>query len=297
MASDSLPSPLQAPDRVVRVTEKPAGIGFSDFLERIPPGSWVDVANLTARYEHRGPCIREDDIRVYCGDPHCLGDRNFESQFGTMSLEANASVFKNLSYRCRDCRSFTKAFSLWIRSDAKAGNASICKLGEHPSFGPPLTPRILKLLESDKDELRKGYDSERQGLGVGAFSYYRRVVENQKKRIIEQIIRVAKIVNAGNDVIADLEKARDESQFSKSIDEIKHGIPQTLLVDGHDPLMLLHDALSDGMHARTDAECLELASGIRIVLTDLADRIDQALKDDKELKGAIGRLLKRKASA
>jgi hypothetical protein len=67
-----------------------------------------------------------------------------------------------------------------------------------------------------------------------------------------------------------------------------------LLIDGHNPLTLLHTALSEGLHAQSDEDCLEFASDIRVVMTELADRISQALKDEAELKSAISRLLSRK---
>jgi hypothetical protein len=76
------------------------------------------------------------------------------------------------------------------------------------------------------------------------------------------------------------------------VESVKAAIPDALLIDGHNPLTLLHKALSAGMHAQTDEECLEIASSIRIVLTELADRLGRILRDDAELKAAVGRLLK-----
>jgi len=43
-----------------------------------------------------------------------------------------------------------------------------------------------------------------------------------------------------------------------------------------------------------DAICLELAHSIRIVLTELAERMSQVLKDQAELNEAVNRLLNRK---
>jgi hypothetical protein len=72
-------------------------------------------------------------------------------------------------------------------------------------------------------------------------------------------------------------------------------IPEAILIDRHNPLTLLHSALSEGLHAQTDEECLELATSIRVVLTELADRISVALKEEAELKTAVNRLLNRKS--
>ena len=46
------------------------------------------------------------------------------------------------------------------------------------------------------------------------------------------------------------------------------------------------------MHNETDDVCLELASSIREVLTELCERMETALKDEAELKKAVSTLLK-----
>jgi hypothetical protein len=41
----------------------------------------------------------------------------------------------------------------------------------------------------------------------------------------------------------------------------------------------------------TDEQCLELATSIRLVLSELAERIANMLKEKAELSKAVGRLL------
>lgn len=108
---------------------------------------------------------------------------------------------------------------------------------------------------------------------------------------LEEIIRVAKKIGAKPDALKALEAAAKEQQFSKSIQLAKDSIPESLLIDGHNPLLLLHRALSVGLHNLTDEECLGRARSIRLVLTELAERIGQVLKDTAELKEAINHLL------
>ena len=69
-------------------------------------------------------------------------------------------------------------------------------------------------------------------------------------------------------------------------------LPQVLLINGQNPLTLLHSALSEGLHAKTDEHCLVLAHAVRVVLTELSDRLSQALKDEAELRSAISLLTK-----
>jgi hypothetical protein len=81
----------------------------------------------------------------------------------------------------------------------------------------------------------------------------------KRNAIIDQIVRVSKKLKLPDDLVEVLSKAKSETQFSKSVEAIKDGIPQVLFIDGHNPLTLLHSALSKGLHAETDLACLEAA--------------------------------------
>jgi hypothetical protein len=169
----------------------------------------------------------------------------------------------------------------------------IHKYGELPPFGPPTPARLLRILgPAEKDYYLKGRRAENQGMGVGAFAYYRRVVENQKNRLFDEIIRVATQIGASAEMLDDLKDAKNQTQFSTAVNAVKHGIPPALLFDGHNPLALLHTALSNGLHAHTDEECLASATSIRVVLAELSDRLGYVLQERSELKAAVSRLMK-----
>ena len=53
--------------------------------------------------------------------------------------------------------------------------------------------------------------------GIGqVYTYYRRVVEKQKNRLIDEIIRVVnKVEDSPDDIVADLVKAKETFQFSQ----------------------------------------------------------------------------------
>jgi hypothetical protein len=59
-------------------------------------------------------------------------------------------------------------------------------------------------------------------------------------------------------------------------------------------MALLHTALSDGLHARTDEECLMAAHDVRVVLAELAERMGQAMKKEGELSTSVTRLTKKR---
>ncbi|MBB3176248.1 hypothetical protein [Variovorax sp. Sphag1AA] len=168
------------------------------------------------------------------------------------------------------------------------------KFGERPQFGPPTPARVTTLVGSARDYYFKGTRSENQGLGIAAFAYYRRVVEDRKAEIFAEIRRVASKLGGSTELLAELDAAAKEQQFSAAVAMVKHGIPASLMINGHNPLTLLHAALSEGLHAQTDAECLELATSIRVVLTDFVERVGNALRDEAALTAAVSRLMSKR---
>ena len=79
----------------------------------------------------------------------------------------------------------------------------------------------MNLLGKERENFLKGRCCENQGLGVGAFTYYRRVVENQKDKIIGEIIKVSQKLNVGNVQLKKLNSALSENQFTNAINLAK----------------------------------------------------------------------------
>ncbi len=199
------------------------------------------------------------------------------------------------TYLCSNCRKTKKIFSLAAKINSEKSDSGQCyKFGELPVYGPPTPSRLIKLIGPDRELFLKGRRCENQGLGIGAFVYYRRVVDNQKNRLLDEIIKVSKKLNVETDIIAILEAAKAETQFSKAFDSVKNAIPQALLINGHNPLTLLYSALSDGLHDQSDEHCLEIASSVRVILGELSERLAQALKDEAELNNALSKLMRKK---
>ncbi len=95
--------------------------------------------------------------------------------------------------------------------------------------------------------------------------------------------------------IALLQKAQSERQFSKAIDLLRDvsAIPPVLLIDGHNPLALLHDALSEGIHALSDSDCLARAQDAELILCEIAERTQIALTERKAVKAALASIMQR----
>lgn len=272
--------------------EKSNGMMFSDFLEKTPPTERAFINEIIKTdHDTYNRHLDRPQIQLHCTSKVCNGERFFVSNRPVRISSDNRYYY--LEYFCANCRSSYKVFSLMVEVVDNQPSAFCSKLGEFPLYGPPTPSRLIKLIGPDRETFLKGRRCENQGLGIGAFIYYRRVVENQKDRILDEIIKVSEKMPNSIAVVETLNQAKSETQFSKSLKNVK--VPDTLLVNGHNPLTLLHSALSQGLHTQSDEECLEIASSVRIMLIELSDRIDQALKDEEGLKRAITKLLERKS--
>jgi len=239
----------------------------------------------SAYYELEAP-----QIKLHCIHEECKGERYFRLLEGNRRISELKDAEFFLTYVCSNCLKAIKKYSLYI-VPLESANAECYKFGEYPPFGPPTPPRLLRLFGDDRETFLKGRRCEIQGLGIGAFSYYRRVVENQKDRIFGELIRVSEKLNASQITLDALNRAKQETQFSKAVSLVKDAIPAALMINGHNPITLLHSALSIGIHAQTDEQCLESAHDVRIVLAELAERLGNAMKDHAELNSAVQRLL------
>lgn len=263
-----------------------------EFLERTPPGVKVHVTDLIKQDRLGNARVATPEIELHCET--CGGPRYFFSAEGGVEPDRNGTD-DFLQYRCRNCRKSFKTFAVTCMYDTEANMWIESKYGEAPAFGPPTPARAITLIGPDREQFLKGRRCENQGLGVGAFVYYRRVVENQKNRIFDEILRVSQHLSADPALTAEIEAAKKEVQFTKAVDTIRHALPQSLLINGHNPLTLLYSALSSGVHELSDEQCLELATSVRVVLIEFSERLGLAMKDEAELNEAVSKLASRGA--
>lgn len=267
--------------------------GMSDLLVDMPPNSVVALEDaVIGEWQYS---LNLPDLQLYCTASSCR--RPMIHSCGSSLSPNQGEVYRGfLKYKCNHCRERQYVFAITTRYDKDNDVVVATKVGQVPGFGPPLSDKMLVLTGADREVFLKGRRSENQGLGIGAFAYYRRVVENQRGRILDLILSTAEKLGLDQSVLEAFEQAKQETQFTKSVELVKDVFPDSLrLTGGHNPLTLLHSALSDGLHAQSDEDCLKYASAIRVVLTALAERVDRVLSDEKEVEEALKTLLHRPA--
>lgn len=263
-----------------------------EFLRDIPPTKSAIVAcNIIPNSRIQGTFnIQLSELFMHCDE--CEGERYFTGKYSEqLYLNSNQNIY--IHFTCKNCSRYKKVYAVAVKITSTE-RCEIYKYGEQPSFGPPTPSKVFNLIGDDRGLYLIGRRAESQGMGIGAFTYYRRVLENQKNRIIDEIIKVLLKYDSEQNIVDQFEKAKVETQFSKAIEAIKDTLPKILFIDNHNPLNLLHTALSNGIHSQNDEECLELATSIRVLLFELSERINVVLKEKKELKEAVSKLLKPK---
>lgn len=295
-------------------------VSLKEFFEKTPPGKYQKIqlnfsftigplslgnpgiSNTNPRAKHQREFLMElPDLTLHCEAESCNGLRVFKpvDKIGIATFK-NSQFLKFLTFLCRNCQKMAKTYSFKgnILQDPPKVVAhfvvlgKIRKFGEEPGFGPPTLPRVNTLIGPERDYFFKGRQAESQGLGIAAFAYYRRVVESQKDRIFDEIIKIVRKTNNSQALLDELESAKRQTQFSAAVDQIKHGIPSILNIENKKPLKLLHSALSQHLHDESDEDCLEIATDIRTVLFELAERLHLASKDDSALQESVKRLSK-----
>jgi len=181
-----------------------------------------------------------------------------------------------LQYRCESCQEFERYFYLFVNKDLN----EVYKVGQYPEWEIKMDKNVEAVLKRHSKTYRKGLVCESQGYGIGAFAYYRRIVEE----IIDELL----------DSISDLIDEENRTKYLEALSEtkktrvtqekiflVKDLLPSILRPDGMNPLGVLHSELSGGLHSESDEECLEKANHVKSVLTFL---INQVLKSKAEAK-------------
>jgi hypothetical protein len=273
---------------------------FKEFLETSPPDIEVIVTNrASGPYQNRGfdPAffrVLAPELDLHCET--CGGTRTFKCVTEYFTSLNVGGVFQELDYECKNCKDgdkFSKRFCLAIIGEGKDG--PVQKIGEYPAYNPVTSRKVFDLIgENHRELFLKGRRAELRGLGIGAFAYYRRIVDDQKNIIIDRLAKVAERLGASEATLKIFASAKAQDQFSSAIREIKDALPSALFIAGQNPLTILYEVLSDGIHDLSDQECLTHARTVRTLLIALADRISEIMKDEAKVVEAIGAFLNRK---
>lgn len=194
-----------------------------------------------------------------------------------------------LSYLCASCKGFFRFF--FIEIDPQLNY--FMKIGQFPAWEISIPKDIQKILKDYSIFYRKGLINENNGNGIGAYAYYRRIIEG----IIVKLLNLIPDLMSG-DERETYEKALENIKLKKNVsDKIKivmDLIPPILKPNNEfNPLKILYDILSKGLHEKSEEECLEDAESIRTCMIFLIETILKQQKEKQEFTEKMRKLLKK----
>jgi hypothetical protein len=257
-----------------------------EVLERSPSYQWLEADLDQAAKTH---AFALPTFSAYCGQ--CKAQRSFGSggrSWGGESVNDVSIKGKTLAAICVciHCHQFWRGYVLRFHEDG----TRVMKAGQYPPWDLSIDRRLAKILGENEATFKKGYVCEAQGFGMGAYAYYRRIVETIIDELLASIGSL--IEGADNEMYKQaLERVKTTRQTDEKIRLVKDLLPASLKPDGHNPLGVLHHALSEGIHELSEDECLNQAGRIRAVLVFLVDQVQHAKDAKSEFTEAMRKLL------
>lgn len=193
-------------------------------------------------------------LTLYCES--CKKDTFWEAYF--YDGENNKSGFNEKVYKCRNCGLNTTRYYFYWKIEAQATEFS--KVGQYPELDERVSEALETALTTEDLKLYKNALRLRNfNLGIAAVAYMRRVVENRMNDMLDVLYEVARTHNAPAEILARHGEMRNEKRFAAKIDYAGDLVPKNLRPDGHaNPIAVLHELASDGLHAKSDAECVDI---------------------------------------
>jgi len=180
-----------------------------------------------------------------------------------------------------------------LKFDADNNGEYVAKVGQDPSWEITLDKNLENELGEYSILYKNGLMCESQSYGIGAFAYYRRMVEQIIEKLLADIPQL--MTDEEREKYLDaLKQVKEAKNAEEKIGLVKDLLPSNLRPGGMNPLRILHGALSTGIHTDTDEECTQRAQQIRTALVYLVNRILTVNTADAEYTDAMKKILERK---
>jgi hypothetical protein len=207
-----------------------------------------------------------------------------------------------LRYLCVDCEEDSVVFVVSTEVEKKTERAypgpnvtrtiasDTWKVGQLPQPSVSVAPRLEKHLGDDAELYRKGLTCLNEGFGIGAVSYFRRVVENKTNELIDVVAELAAAEGVPDDQVKRLRSAKDEKAYEKKLKVAAPLVPTSLRPGGVNPLAELYRLLSLGLHGRTEDECVQIADDLRSIFEYVFERLRAQFEDHRSFTEKITKI-------
>ena len=197
----------------------------------------------------------------------------------------------SFSFACTGCQRSSHLFFVEVNVDQNW----VRKVGQVPPWSISVSPELEEELGGDAEVYKRALVCLSQGFGLGACAYLRRFLENQVNPLLDLLIQVILEEGGTEEDVAQVRKVREGKAFDAKLEIAYQVAPASLQVSGSNPLKIVHDILSVGVHRLSEEECVQAASEASTALTYVVRELSRRREARREfvrgVKGLQGKQL------
>ncbi len=234
-------------------------------------------------------------IRMFCSNGKCGYETLWE--LSDNKLYFGRAFISQKRYLCRNCGDNAVHYC-FIWQEQKTSNLFV-KVGQYPELEERIPEALAHALDGDDLKLYKNALRMRNfNLGVAAVSYMRRIIENRMNDMLEILHESAIAHNAPAELLTRHEAMRKEKRFSDKIDYAGELLPSSLRPPGKpNPMAILHELASEGLHAKSDAECVDIFDSCRRTFEYVFGKVRIETEDARNFVKGMADLAEKKAKS
>jgi hypothetical protein len=192
-----------------------------------------------------------------------------------------------LQYICSAC--LLTPFLCWV--EVSQVKNWIQKIGQYPPWDISIPRDVEKALgDSDTVLLKHALASLRETYGIGACIYLRRVLENQLNRLLEVCLESRIAEKAPPEELEFIRRTINTVVAEEKIRLISKTAASAIPTFASNPIKITYVKLSDGLHNKSDAECVDIAQAAHGVLIRLLVDLKKEQENQQEYKKNIQKL-------
>jgi len=182
----------------------------------------------------------------------------------------------------------SKEFQLIDETKENHPKIFIEKIGIFPPNQIHLDKSIKKYFDRETENLYfKALKSYNENLGIASFAYFRRIIEKELINILNDIAELEASNPKLKKMISEYKNTKKAYSIYENIFEF---LPVSLKSLGENPLKLLYQQTSEGLHSISDKKCLERAENINMILKFVIKKIQEETSEILDIRNAIKNL-------
>jgi hypothetical protein len=214
----------------------------------------------------------------------CLAERPFHDKISRHSFITSigptvvSTGIRRYEFLCTGCN--TERFECWVEINKESD--WVRKVGQAPPWSIDIPSELEKELGDDAKLYKKALALMSQSYGMGACAYLRRMIENQINPILKIIYEIEKINGVSEENLQKITDAINSKNFTPKIEMAYALLPPSIIVDGENPVKLIHDQLSIGIHSLDEDQAMEVAMKIKSAFEYVVIELNRQQKSKKK---------------